>query len=82
MEGVFAGGGYSLVELFTDFLSVAIHWRRLGDRGWSGWVEGGEAVSAGHFSSKSGRFKMRISPNARKNSPVKLFHQYFGRDAW
>ena len=65
LEGVSAGGGYSLVELFADFLSVAIHWRGSGDRGWSGWVEGGEAVGAGHFSSKSGRFKKRISPTAK-----------------
>ena len=60
LEGVFAGGGYSLVELFAIFLSVAIHWRGSGGRGWSGWVEGGQAVGAGHFSSKSGRFKKRI----------------------
>ena len=33
LEGVSAGGGYSLVELFANFLAVAIHWRGSGDCG-------------------------------------------------
>ena len=46
--------GLSLSELF---LSVAINWRGFDGRAWSGWVEGGGAVSVGYFSWKSGRLE-------------------------
>ena len=59
MEGVFGSRGYARVELVGIFLSVAITWKGSEGRGWSGWVEGGEAVSVGHFSWKSGKLEKR-----------------------
>ena len=41
-------------------------------RGWSGWVEGGEAVGVGHLSSKSGRFEKIILPTTKLSSPAKF----------
>ena len=59
MEGVFASRGYDPVELVAKFLSVAINWKGSEGRGWSGWVEGGEAVSVDHFSWKSRKLEKR-----------------------
>ena len=72
LEGVFASRGYSLAELFAKIVSVAIHWRGSEGHGWSGWVQGDEAVGVGHLSSKSGRSEIRMSHTAKLTSPAKF----------
>ena len=71
LGGVFASGGYARVESVANILSLAINWRGSEGQGWSGWAEGGEAVSEGHFSWKSGRLEKR-SKAARYDELVVL----------